>query len=425
MANTEQTARRRLETAGELFELNHARFMKRLERRVEDLCDHEKYREAEEACLDALEKTERGFGPDTPEVVPVLSHLLSIYSCQSLYAKVEECCQRAIGIIGEDHPDYVDFADSLAEVYAAAGRHKDAEILYKQLLAFNEQQYGLQHPELIEWLNQFAMFYAGLDRFKEAEPYLQRVLAIVQDCAGEDVCSLSVAMFNLASLYCCLERYREAEFLIKRALKLRSNLGSDDSCYRALAAVYVQQGRYDEAERIYTRCLTQDQHPMFDLDCMIELALLHELRGDSGQAKRMYKKAVDVMLIDTFPVAPAHLNALGDLADLHASGGRDDQAAIVYRCALEIADRQYGDNPFCLLDQVNDLVRFYESRERFDEARPYLERKAGILERSFGPGHSIVEETRASMDRRVKAPPPVFPRPRFNCDYIFLSMDIF
>ena len=423
MANKEQSAKRRLKTAGEMVGLNHSRFLKKLDCLVNNLCDREKYGEAESACLDALEKTERVFGKNCPESVPVLKHLQGIYFCQSLYSKAEALCNRALSIINEGHPDYMEFADGLAAVHGLAGRYDEAEARYKRLLSMKESEHGLHHPHLVEWLNQLAVFYADRGRYREAEPYLLRVLEIVQDCASEDICSISVAMLNLASLYCCRREYQQAEFFITRALKLRRSLRQNDPCLRDLATLYLKQGRYQEAERILTRCLTQNQHLIFDLGCMIWLVIVYELQGLTRRSERMYRKVVDSIKSDTVPAFPDHLDALADLADLHAARGNDERAATVYRFVLEIAEREYGDNPFCTLEPVNDLADFYESRERFDEARPFLKKIMAIIERSFGPCHPLAKEVLARISRKEKAKRPAFPRPRFDCNYVLLKAD--
>ena len=421
MSNTDHSARRRLESAGELFGLNHSRFLKNLEHRVNNLCNREKYGEAESACLEALEKTERVFGEKCIELVPVLKHLQAICSCRGMYLKAEEFSRRALSIIDEAHPDYMEFADTLAAVKARSGRHDEAETLYKQLLSIKERAVGPHHPHLIEWLNQLAVFYADRERFHDAEPYLQRVLEIVQDCAGDDICSISVAMFNLASLYSCRRDYRKTEFFISRALRMRRQLSDNDSCLRELATVLVKQGRYAEAERILNRCLTQVQHPMFDLDCMIWLVIVYELQDQAGKAERMYRKVISTIRSESGLVFPVHLDALVDLADLCASRGSDERAAEVYKFALELVDREYGDDPFCLMESLKDLADFYESRERFDKAGPFLERMMAIVKQSFGSEHPMVRELIGRMGRKETANRPEFPRPRFDCNYILMK----
>jgi len=425
MSNTDQPTGKLLEDAGQLYGLNYRRFIKELDVQATELHDHGKYDDAEAVCLDALQKIETVYGEKSQEALPVIRHLVTVYSIQSLYSMVNEYCSLALEIIDTEHSDYDEFAGSLAEVYHLGGLNDKAEALYNDLLSLHEDRYGTDHPHCIHWLNQLAIFFTDRGRFQDAEPCLQRVLAIVQDCAGDDVASVATAMFNLASLYSCQERYEEAEFLIKRALNIREPMFGVVSCSDKLATVFVKQGRYDEAEGIFNRCLAQDQGSTFDLDYMIWLTIVYELRGEAELAEQTYMKIVDALKSDSVPAAPSHLESLADLADLHAGLGRDKMAESTYRFVLDISEREYGDYPFCTLEPVKDLVTFYESQERFDDARPYLERMVGIMERSFGSTHPMTEEARSRIARRERARSPSFPRPRFDWFYILMKKDVY
>lgn len=148
---------------------------------------------------------------------------------------------------------------SKPEAYARGSRDKadarQAEPLYKQVLAIREKVLGSDHPNVASSLNNLALLYDSQGRYSEAEPLVLRSLAIREKVLGPDHPRTAQSLNNLALLYDHQGRYSEAEPLYHRALVIREKvLGSDHpdtvAVVKAYSALLRHLGRYGEASAI-------------------------------------------------------------------------------------------------------------------------------------------------------------------------------
>jgi tetratricopeptide (TPR) repeat protein len=67
------------------------------------------------------------------------------------------------------HPYYADSLHNLAELYAAMGRHAEAEPLYLRAREIRRVALGEQHPHYADSLHNLVELYAAMGRHAEAE----------------------------------------------------------------------------------------------------------------------------------------------------------------------------------------------------------------------------------------------------------------
>ena len=408
---SEQTIRRRLEALEKTFGPHNPEVMEAREELINRIEGQGRDSDAETFRRQTLDKIEEIYGEGSIESTAGLRLFVNSFFRRTLYGKAEEYCNRALAILGSEHPYSLEFQDNLAEIYDLSGRHHEAEALHKRLLAMNEKELGPDHPYLIDWLNQVATFYGTRGRYKEAQPYLLRALEIIQNDTVQDVPSIATAMFNLANLFSCWGKYQKAEFHIKRALKMRRSMTGSDPCLRKLATIYAKLGRYREAECVLNQCLTQDKGLIFDLNYMIWLVIAYELQGKTRRAERMSGKVVAIVKNDHCAIFPSHLHALTDLADLYVTREQYDKAEALYRLVLEIHEEGYQECPYDLVEPLDDLARFYRFQERNAEAQPLLERKREIWRYCFGSEYHPPKQGSNHIS---------YPRPRFECEWVMV-----
>ncbi len=86
---------------------------------------------------------------------------------------------------GPNHPTTASLLDALARTYHAQGRYVDAEPLYKRSLAILEKALGPGHPHVAGSLENYALLLRRTGRSAEADRLEARAKAIRAKRAGE------------------------------------------------------------------------------------------------------------------------------------------------------------------------------------------------------------------------------------------------
>jgi tetratricopeptide (TPR) repeat protein len=105
------------------------------------------------------------------------------------YAEAAPLAEQAVAEALEKNPNHRNTAKSLnnlGEVYRNLGRFDEAEPLYHQALAIDEETIGPEHPDTATDLNNLAKLYAAQGRLAEAEPCYTRAVAIRTKRLGPD-----------------------------------------------------------------------------------------------------------------------------------------------------------------------------------------------------------------------------------------------
>ena len=97
---------------------------------------------------------------------------------------------------------------------------------YQRALAVDEKTLGPKHPDVARDLNSLATLYAAAGRYLEAEQLMRRALAIDGQRFGQTHAKVAGDLFGLAELYSKMGRSADAEPLYKRAREISANLGS-------------------------------------------------------------------------------------------------------------------------------------------------------------------------------------------------------
>jgi tetratricopeptide (TPR) repeat protein len=161
--------------------------------------------------------------------------------------------------LGNEHPQTATSLNNLASFYQAQSRYTEAEPLFVQALAINQQSCS-DRPELATSLNNLAGFYKVQGNYSQAESLYLQALELKLKLFGETHSSVATGLNNLAGIYYAQGRYGEAETLYERTLKLKKCLLGENhpslaTTLNNLASVYQAQKRYNEAKSFYSRAV--------------------------------------------------------------------------------------------------------------------------------------------------------------------------
>jgi tetratricopeptide (TPR) repeat protein len=210
--------------------------------------DQGKYAEAEQIFKQAAEITERGFGPDAPELATCLERYARLLKKMERMAEAEEKWTRAGAIrarydqklldeavaeskrllalkerqFGPEGVEVATAAGSLGSLYQRYRQFAEAEALFKRALAIREKVSGIDHLDTAGDLWRLSLFYEEQGRYAEAEPLVNRALAILEKEFGQNNPRRTLpALENYAKLLRELDRTNEAAVVEAKAKAIR------------------------------------------------------------------------------------------------------------------------------------------------------------------------------------------------------------
>src|SRR6266481_4349205 len=194
-----------------------------------------RYGEARQQFLKALEIQEKVSGPNSREVGRTLEGLGQTYQAEGNTSKATELLNRAQEIARRSAaPGDNSRADILVDLGEAAQdqrKYAEAEALYKRAIDVYEKAAGPEHSDLARALvylgclyrdeEQFDITQRDLKKLSQAETSLKRALMIREKNLPSNHPWIAVSLENLASVYLVKGEYGKAAPLIKRAQAIR------------------------------------------------------------------------------------------------------------------------------------------------------------------------------------------------------------
>ncbi len=128
------------------------------------------------------EDVQRRAGPQSAELVPVLSRLAATLALRGAFAEAEGHVRRCVRIAeqtqGRQHPETARHLDHLASLLAQQGRTSESEELFREVLDIYEATYGPGHAAVADVLQKYATLLHRLSRETEAFQFEDRARAI-------------------------------------------------------------------------------------------------------------------------------------------------------------------------------------------------------------------------------------------------------
>jgi tetratricopeptide (TPR) repeat protein/CHAT domain-containing protein len=361
--------------------------------------DYERAKPLYERALKIREKT---LGPEHPDTATTINDIAALYHTIGDYRRAEPLYERALKIrekaLGPDNTAVATTLNNLAELYKTMGDYKRAEPLYQRALKIREKILGPDHADTATSLNNLALLYHTMGDYERAEPLYQRALGIKEKALGPDHADLALTLNNLAELYRTTGDYNRAEPLYKRALKINENtLGPEHprtaTGLNNLAALYYTMGDFKRAEPLYERALNiKDKILGPDHDAtatsLNNLAALYQALGDYKRAEPLYERALKITENSLGPEHADTAQSLNNLAALYQAMGDYKRAATLYDKALKIRERVLGPEHADTAQSLNNLAWLYHTMGDFRRAESLYERALSICEKVLGPDHA-------------------------------------
>ena len=162
----------------------------------------QKYAEAAQLFQEALEISERAYGPEHRETATCLDNLATCLRKQGRYVDAVTFCSRSLAIreavLGKHHAHTATSYCNLGFLYRTLGRYDEAQTLLTQSLTIREQALGPNHPYVAESLDRLAGLCRDLGRYDEAARFCERGLHIRRETLGNDHPLTAASLNNLA-----------------------------------------------------------------------------------------------------------------------------------------------------------------------------------------------------------------------------------
>ena len=361
--------------------------------------------------IDACLQTDREIMNDSSNSALNQSYSTSLfaacYRSHGRYKDAEMIFKRVLAgreeDLGPDHPDTLQTVQNLAIIYRMQGRYTEAENLYQRALIGREKKLGLDHPDTLQTVQNLAIIYRMQGRYTEAEKLYQRALIGREKKLGPDHPNTLKTVHNLAIVYWNQGRYTEAENLYQRALIGREKkLGLDHpntlQTVQNLAIIYRMQGRYTEAENLYQRALIGREkklgldHPD-TLQTVQNLAIIYRMQGRYTEAEKLYQRALIGYEKKLGPDHPDTSRTVNNLAILYQNQKRYDEAKKLFGRALTGREEKLGPGHPDTVKTVQNLAVLYRDQRRYDEAEKLFERALAGMEEKLGPDHPDTVDT--------------------------------
>lgn len=211
-----------------------------------------KFKEAEQACANALGVAEQTFGPANPAIGDLLCHYANVCRKAKSYAKSDELYKRALTIYTKQLPDtdsnvaaiLTSMQDLLRDQGLGQGQRA---IEIQQRIAPDTSQSVAQTKKVADQNRDLLALYMTNGKYDQAEQSLKKAMEFEQTTNGR--VSLK-DMVTLADIKCKLKKFAEAEALYKAARDRCANerLRQYDEILEKYAEMLKQCDRVAEAE---------------------------------------------------------------------------------------------------------------------------------------------------------------------------------
>jgi tetratricopeptide (TPR) repeat protein/predicted Ser/Thr protein kinase len=231
-----------------------------------------RFAEAVKTSTSALNRAERAYGPEHPEVAKILSNLGAFYNElgdneASLRASLRGLAIRK-KVFGPDHPDLAKSYNTLGNAYHDLRRYPEAQANQERAYAIFGKNFGPDHPQALGVKNNIANIYKEEGRYAEAEPLYREILAATERNDGPDHPNVALVLADLGEDLLLQKKYEESLSIYRRAVAIDEKaLGRDhpNVAYelQGIGRVFFETGRVAESLPYFERALAiRESNPL-------------------------------------------------------------------------------------------------------------------------------------------------------------------
>jgi tetratricopeptide (TPR) repeat protein len=256
--------------------------------------------------------------------------------------------------------------NNLALLLHEGSRYSDAEPLFKEALAIQEEAFGKRHPETASTRYNYAQLLADEGQLDAARVTWDEVLATDRALYPSGHPNIAYTLSAYGRLLLRLGEYKEAERLQREALEIRRKYHGEshpDVAYSlgALGMAVYERGRYDEAESLLRESLAMHRklHPDHPISgaVMNDIGLVLYDRGEYAKAERWHREALEFQRSvagddERNAMAVSMVRRANDLAAL----GSLERADTLAREGYELVRRVHEDRGMWVVAAMIDLA---------------------------------------------------------------------
>jgi CHAT domain-containing protein len=287
-------------------------------------------------------------------------------------------------------------------------------LLWAAPLAGQEDDWALITQEVKK------LFMQG--RTTEALPLAEQALRIAESSFGPLDRRLAASLTNLGDLYRDHREMAKAEGFFKRSLAIAESSSGVGSLSEAaplndLAMLYKDEGRLQDAEPLFKQALTiyknglGQAHP-FTVIALNNLGDLYRAEGRNAQAESFYRgaaflaeKSLELELSPEILAVAHSLRSMirHNLGELYRSQGRYAEAEEWYKAALEIREKELGEDHPDTASSLNAMAILYVSEGKYADAERLCRRSLEIRRRVLGEDHRTVAYSLSTLAAILRA----------------------
>lgn len=289
--------------------------------------------------------------------------------------------------LGEDAEPTMVTKNYLAISYERAGRYKEAEQLFKELM--NQKEVTV----LRSLKSNLACVHIEQGRYEEAEPVFLGMLKT------ENPQWKRWAYMHLGDIYFRQGLYDKAESMFDQFMDTHGGNAPRSRVFPHLGYVYMAQERYGEAMDLFTRGIdlgTREfpgkNHPI-TLSYMNGLAVLYTKLGKYSDAEGLFAEVREIRQQKLGSSHPHTLETLSDFGVLRREQGQYAEAETLLTKALKARQIKLGpDHPACF-ESMHELGLLYMAQDRYEDAELWLLDALHGREAKLRPNHPRTVES--------------------------------
>ena len=319
-------------------------------------------------------------------LVTVLLHQQRFEEAQIFLADLHE---RARTILGDDHPYLVQLLSRQASALELAGRHEEAEGLYRRAIQTRDAALGPERSNSYADKHNLSNVLGRLGKFEESEQMLVESLADARRVRGPSH-PTTIRILNSVSRRRAFEgRTSEAIIGLEEALEVFRSERSANFTYEMRGAsevlgILVHRGEHSEAERLLRALLElQDEvHGQDHPDALragYYLGMSLRIQHQREEAEEILRRVHSVQADSLGPANEETQRTVAELATLLREDRRYAEAEPWAREALEHRVDGFGKQDSLSLGLAYNLARVLLQQGRSDEARDLMEQMLADL----------------------------------------------
>ncbi|MCB9853073.1 MAG: tetratricopeptide repeat protein [Phycisphaerales bacterium] len=287
----------------------------------------------------------------------------------------------------------------LGVTYMNLGELKSAEPHLQRAYDLNSKYLGPRAIDTIRSINALGQINQAAGRHSQAQELYRQAVDTAMTELGPDHAMTMVAMNNLATLFHLQGRYEESSKLFRELVTSRRRVlgdGNSDTIATVsnLAISLARSNKLDEAEALLREWLPIAQRSLPEGDPNISFIMKNlgetlAQKGSISEARNYMTQALEIRRRVFGDEHPSTLTSRHDLAILLSMEGRNAEAADLFKQVTEARVRVLGEAHAETLSAKSNLANSYIALGRADEAERLLKECATVAERQYGPDHGI------------------------------------